>query len=198
MKELKPNREREQCMNNIFKEERPESHCIFTWDSLGDVEKGREHLGENMPVLVYRLLAFTMLDVLAKELGEDKAHELFIKAGFLAGKEFACNMLDLTQEFNGFVSQLQAVFRDMKIGILRIESFDEETKELVLTVGEDLDCSGLPVTGEVVCHYDEGFLEGLLYAYTGKEYHVEEIDCWAKGDRVCRFRGQARAIPGRK
>lgn len=182
-------------MSNIFKENKLNSQCTFTWESLGDIEKGREHLGGEMPVAVYRLLAFTMLDVLAKELGEDKAHELFIKAGFLAGREFACNMLDLSQNFNAFVSQLQAVLRDMKMGILRIESFNEETKELVLTLGEDLDCSGLPATGEVVCHYDEGFIEGLLYAYTGKEYYVEEIDCWAKGDRVCRFRGQMRATP---
>lgn len=182
-------------MNNIFKEERPEAHCIFTWESLGDVQKGREHLGADMPVRVYRLLVFTMLDVLAKELGEDKAQELFIKAGVLAGTEFAHHMLDLTQDFNGFVSQLQAVLRNMKMGILRIESFDEETKELMLTIEEDLDCSGIPSTGEVVCHYDEGFIAGLLYAYTGKEYHVEEIDCWAKGDRVCRFRGQMKVAP---
>lgn len=182
-------------MGNIFKEDKVETHTVFTWESLGNVEKGRENLGTEMPVMVYRLLAFTMLDVLAKEMGEDKAHELFTRAGFLAGKELACNMLDLEQDFNGFVSQLQSVLRDLKIGILRIESFDEDTQELFLTLGEDLDCSGLPATNEVVCHYDEGFLEGLLYMYTGKKYDVEEIDCWAKGDRVCRFRGQIRATP---
>ncbi|MCK5055523.1 MAG: 4-vinyl reductase, partial [Candidatus Aminicenantes bacterium] len=28
---------------------------------------------------------------------------------------------------------------------------------------------------------------GILEAYTGKAFRVKEIDCWASGDRVCRF-----------
>jgi hypothetical protein len=54
-------------------------------------------------------------------------------------------------------------------------------------VSEDLDCSGLPVTDETVCDYDEGFLMGILKEYSGKDYSVKEIDCWSSGDRVCRF-----------
>jgi predicted hydrocarbon binding protein len=63
----------------------------------------------------------------------------------------------------------------------------------VLTVGQDLDCSGLPMTNETVCFYDEGFIAGILETYTGKKYDVREIDCWANGDRVCRFQGTALA-----
>ncbi|MGO5051014.1 hypothetical protein ACTQ6A_00640 [Lachnospiraceae bacterium LCP25S3_G4] len=40
--------------------------------------------------------------------------------------------------------------------------------EAILTVGEDLDCSGLPITGETVCNFDEGFLAGILKVYTKK------------------------------
>ena len=69
-----------------------------------------------------------------------------------------------------------------------MENFDE-AGNMVLTVGEDLDCSGIPITDETVCYYDEGFIAGILEVYTGKKYHVREIDCWANGDRVCRFRG---------
>lgn len=182
-------------MENIFKLKQQENKqsrkaSSFTWEGLGDIKKGRANLGEETPVLIYRLLEFTMLDVLTKELGEERAQDLFRKAGFLAGKELAENLLDLRQDFNGFVSQLQKILKDLKMGIMRIEEADDEVESLMLTVGEDLDCSGLPNTSEVVCHYDEGFFEGVLYAYTGKEYQVVEIDCWAKGDRVCRFRGQ--------
>lgn len=182
-------------MENIFKlkqeENKPSKKASnFTWEGLGDIKNGRANLGEETPVLVYRLLEFTMLDVLTREFGEEKALDLFRKAGFLAGKELAENLLDLRQDFSGFVSQLQKVLKDLKIGIMRIEEADEKAESLMLTVGEDLDCSGLPNTNEVVCHYDEGFFEGVLYAYTGKKYRVVEVDCWAKGDRVCRFQGQ--------
>lgn len=47
--------------------------------------------------------------------------------------------------------------------------------------------TGLPVKGKTVCEYDEGFIAGILHAYTGKEFSAIEIDCWATGDRTCRF-----------
>ena len=68
-----------------------------------------------------------------------------------------------------------------------MEKADLERLEMTLTVAEDLDCSGLPFTDEVVCQYDEGFIAGVLEAYTGKVFHVKEVDCWASGGRVCRF-----------
>ncbi len=174
-------------MKDIKKQQN--SHNVFTWDSLGNIKKGREALGEEMPVLVYRLMQYTMLDVLSKAYGDKRANEHFREAGYLAGTEFARNILDLKVEFNFFVAALQKALKELKIGILRMEEFDEATGEIVLTVAEDLDCSGLPITNETVCYYDEGFIAGILEAYTGKPYNVREIDCWANGDRVCRFRG---------
>ena len=172
-------------MENLFK--RDATIHEFSWGNLGDVELGRGDLGGEMPVLVYRLMQFTMLDVLTKDHGPEKANEYFRRAGFLAGTEFAKNCLDLTVDFNTFVANLTKALADLKIGILRIEAIDPDTGNLVLTVGQDLDCSGLPVTNENVCNYDEGFIAGILNAFTGKIYDVREIDCWASGDRVCRF-----------
>ena len=99
-------------------------------------------------------------------------------------------MLHLDQPLNQFISELQAKLQELKIGVLRIESVDEETGRIILTVSEDADCSGLPVLGETVCNYDEGFLSGILSVYTRKPYSAIEIDCWATGDRVCRFRAE--------
>ncbi|MDR1815955.1 MAG: 4-vinyl reductase [Clostridiales Family XIII bacterium] len=175
-------------MSNIFLKNRTINE--FRWENLGDVKMGREDLGEEMPVIVYRLMQFTMLDVLTKEFGSEKANEFFVKAGFLAGSEFAKNVLDLSVDFNSFLANLTQALVDLKIGVLRMEAFEVESGKLVLTVGQDLDCSGLPVTNETVCHYDEGFISGILHAYTGKKYDVKEIDCWASGDRVCRFNAE--------
>ena len=73
-----------------------------------------------------------------------------------------------------------------------MERFDPDTGDAVLTVAEDLDCSGLPIMGETVCNYDEGFLAGILKVYTHKDYVVTEIDCWATGSRVCRFEAKVK------
>ena len=174
-------------MENIFMRNR--KHASFCWENLGDIKDGRGDLGEDMPVIVYRLMQYTMLDVLTRAHGLEKANEYFREAGYLAGIEFARHMLDLEADFNTFVANLQKALTDLKIGILRMEAFDHETGSILLTVGEDLDCSGLPITNENVCNYDEGFISGILEAYTGKKYDVREVDCWASGDRVCRFSG---------
>jgi len=173
-------------MDNVFAKP---NHSTFSWDSLGNIVEGRGDLGTEMPVLVYRLMQFTLLDVLAKDVGQAVANDYLRAAGHLAGREFAKNVLDLTASFDVFVANLQKALQQYKIGILRMEVFQPETGEIVLTVGEDLDCSGLPITNETVCDYDEGFIAGILETYTGKTYKVREVDCWASGDRVCRFRG---------
>lgn len=174
-------------MDNVFIKN---SHNNFSWDKLGDIKKGRANLGEKVPVIVYRLLEYSLNDVIAKMYGEDGRNEVFRAAGELAGREFAKNVLDLSLELNGFIANLQQALKDLKIGILRIESFDEDTGRFILTVGEDLDCSGIPITDETVCNYDEGFLKGIMDEYFKKNYIVREIDCWATGARVCRFKGE--------
>lgn len=169
----------------MFKEERDKNK--FVWDDLGDLEKGRPNLGLTVPLLAYRLLQFTFRDVMITELGVEKTNEIIIKAGRLAGQQFCENMLNKALDFNEFVSQLQSVLREQAMGILRIEKVDLENMQFMLTIAEDLDCSGLPPTDEVTCQYDEGFIAGILEAYTGKPFCAKEIDCWASGERLCRF-----------
>jgi len=162
-------------------------HPEFEWKDLGDIEKGRPNLGAKAPVLAYRLLQYTMRDVLVSDFGPETTDAILVKAGRLAGKEFCNNMLDKQLGFNEFISQLQRILKEQAMGILRVESVDLENMCFILTVAEDLDCSGLPCTDDVVCQYDEGFIAGILEAYTGKSFLAKEIDCWASGDRVCRF-----------
>ena len=176
-------------MDSVFNVFQDDTRKAFSWKSLGDIKFGRGALGEEMPVIVYRLMQFTLIDTISNELGLEKANDFIRKAGHLAGTEFAKNVLNLSLDFDGFVSHLQETLKSLKIGILRMESFNPEDGSIILTVAEDLDCSGLPVTNENVCVYDEGFISGILEVYTGKLYNVWETDCWASGDRVCRFRG---------
>jgi predicted hydrocarbon binding protein len=159
----------------------------FSWKDLGDIEQGRPNLGTQTHVVVYRLMQYTMRDILEKHIGPEKSNEIFIQAGFKAGVEFCKNVLDCTLDFNGFVANLTQKLVEFNIGILRVEKADLDSLSLVLTVSEDLDCSGLPYSGVAFCDYDEGFISGILHQYTGKEFKVKEIDCWGTGDRVCRF-----------
>jgi uncharacterized protein len=159
----------------------------FKWEDLGDLSEGRPNLGPETSVLVYRLMQYTFKDVFSKELGKQKTVELFVKAGTLAGQEFCENVLDTSMPFSEFIADLKEKLISLKVGVLMVEEADAKKLQFVLTVSEDLDCSGLPIFGETVCDYDEGFIAGILEEYTGKKFTAKEVDCWATGDRTCRF-----------
>jgi len=169
----------------MFKE--PRTDLQFSWSDIGDIEAGRPNLGETTHVAVYRLMQYTMRDVLIKRYGPQTASQILYESGENAGKSFCENVLDKGLELNEFVSNLQDALKKYGVGILRLEKVDLENNSFVLTVEEDLDCSGLPMINETVCDYDEGFIAGILKSYTGKPFNVTETDCWATGDRVCRF-----------
>ncbi len=169
----------------MFKEER--NHQGFKWEDLGDIDEGRPNLGSMTPVAVYRLMQYTLRDVLATRYDVKTANEIIVQAGTLAGSEFCKNVLDTSLGFNEFIADLQEKLKTLKIGILRIEKADTEKMEFSLTVAEDLDCSGLPMCDETVCDYDEGFIAGILNTYSGITFDVKEVDCWASGERICRF-----------
>lgn len=169
----------------MFKEERKAPQ--FDWSHLGDIEWGRPNLGPQTAVAVYRLMQFTLRDAIISHTDVATANRIFYDAGQSAGKAIHEHLLRNTQDFDRFIAVLQETLRSFSIGILRIESSDLLKHRFVLTVAEDLDCSGLPMSDELVCTFDEGFIAGLFSAHFGKQFTARETDCWCTGDRVCRF-----------
>ena len=178
----------------MFKEERQESN--FDWCMLGNIGEGRPNLGQTTDVSVYRLMQFTLRDVLIKQFDTETADRIFYEAGQTAGKALYNNMVTKKGDFKEFIVELQELLKKLRIGILRIEESDLDSLTFTITVAEDLDCSGLPVCDETICTYDEGFISGLLAEHTGKEFIVKEVDCWCSGDRVCRFEVRTGGVTG--
>lgn len=159
----------------------------FKWDLLGDVVEGRPNLGPMVHIEAYRLMQYCFRDILEKNFGTKIADQLFFESGQLAGVEFYKNLIKEASSFNDFIKTLQATLVEKGIGILRMEEVDLEKGKFVISIFEDLDCSGLPELDYEFCRYDEGFIAGLLEAFTGHRFNVKEIDCWCTGDRTCRF-----------
>jgi predicted hydrocarbon binding protein len=169
----------------MFKEERNE--CQFEWSMLGDIEQGRPNLGPMVHVSVYRLMQFTLRDILIRDFDVENADRIFFEAGKKAGQEYCKNILPQGDDLNGLFAELQRTLKEFGIGIFRVESADLEKSSFVITVSEDIDCSGISICSEQICTYDEGFIAGILFAYSGKDFLVKEVDCWGSGGRVCRF-----------
>jgi len=159
----------------------------FSWDLLGDINIGRPNLGPNTRLEVYRLMQGTFREILEQRFGADMADQIFFESGKLAGEHFFKHVIGDVKDFVQMAKALEQSMLSLGIGLLRIEESDFEKGAFVLTVSEDLDCSGLPELGYEICTYDEGFIAGIFEAFTGKAFSVKEVDCWCTGERTCRF-----------
>ena len=169
----------------------PSRKYDFTWDLLGDIAKGRPRLGPQTRIEVYRLMQFCFRDVIEKFYGTEAVETIFYKAGHLAGQQFYRNLLAPVHDPEEFIRKLQDLFKELQIGILCVEEADAVQGRYVITVAEDLECSGLLDKGFEVCTYDEGFMCAILEEFYGRRFTVKEVDCWCVGDRTCRFIAQA-------
>ncbi|HWR55005.1 MAG TPA: 4-vinyl reductase [Negativicutes bacterium] len=159
----------------------------FEWKDIGDIERGRPTMGEKMDVAVYRMFHYSLRSILEKNYGQETVRHLLVEAGRAGGREFCRHVLDRSLPPEDFFHLLKQKMAELGIGLLEVEHADFEHMIFILTVSEDLDCSGLPVSGETVCNYDEGLIIGILEMYTGKQFVVKEINCWSTGDWTCRF-----------
>ena len=161
---------------------------VFDWNNcIGNMEIARPSLGPNTRVEAYRLLQFSLRDVCERFYGTDQCDVIFREAGVLAGTQFYQRYCQNVTSIDTLTKRVQEEFKRLGIGILRLEKVDLANLNFTLTVSEDLDCSGLPDVSEVICVYDEGMIQGILQAYTGKKFVMREIDCWCTGKRTCRF-----------
>jgi predicted hydrocarbon binding protein len=160
----------------------------FNWNLIGDIDRGRPNLGAEVDLDVYRLMQFTMRDVLEQEFGTEAADKVFYRAGQIAGREFYDHFIKPVSSVDEFVRKAQQVLRDKRIGVLRVEEAVLAEGRVILTIDEDLDCSGLPELDYETCVYDEGFVSSLFECFTNEPWKAEEVDCWCTGARTCRFR----------
>ena len=161
----------------------------FSWESTvgTDINIARPDLGPYTHIEVYRLFQFTLRDILEQRYGSDAADDLLREAGVLAGRHFYRQYCAEAKDLNALIKCVTEEFKRLGIGIFRMEKSDASKLDFTFTVCEDLDCSGMPDTSEVICVYDEGFIRGILEEFTGAGFDVKEVDCWCTGDRSCRF-----------
>ena len=157
--------------------------CLF----LGGLNEGRPTLGRYARLEAYRLMQYTIRDVLEERLGTQQVEGLFYQAGQLAGKEFYQHMIGETHEGQWLLRRLQQVLREMGLGLLRLEEAAPDNSRFVFVLKEDLDCSGGPVKGYSTCFFDAGVFSGVLEAFFHQPYDVVETECWNRGDERCRF-----------
>lgn len=82
------------------------------------------------------------------------------------------------------INDVLHVFDDLKIAKPSIVS---ETDHKITIKMEECFCSGLPVTGEMVCDLEGSILEGALQKVLSKKVKVKETKCNVHGDDHCEY-----------
>lgn len=83
-------------MDNIFLE----NQASETLDSfLSYSEGGRDNLGNTIPVMVYRMLEYSLKPELVNRLGKEEQVEIFRSAGRMAGEYFAKHFFKFKSTF---------------------------------------------------------------------------------------------------
>ncbi len=76
------------------------------------------------------------------------------------------------------------VFLEYRIGLIDI--VEKTSSKIVIDVYECITCSGLPILGAPVCHFERGLISAVVEHLLG-DNRVEEEECWALGNSRCRF-----------
>lgn len=160
----------------------------FDWALIGDIEMGRPTLGQMVSVEAVRLMLLSLKGVLEAYKDTQFAEDIFRQSGRQSGLAFYHRHFDESLEPEQFISKLQRILQSMGIGLINIEYAVDNGAQIVITLDEDLECSGLPITNSEMCHYTSGVISGLLEGYYQQPYRIEELDCWCSGDRTCRFK----------
>lgn len=164
-----------------------EKKYTFSRDLIGDISEGRRNLGSETSIEVYRLMQFTLRDVVKRYVGNENTDLALLEAGKLAGKNLYDKFFYPTKDLREFITQLQVMVKDLKIGVLDMEKINLEEKEFTFTMSEGLECSNTSELDFDVCTFNEGFIASIFECFTEVPFNVKEIDYVSRGSKNCRF-----------
>jgi len=150
----------------------------FNWDIIGDLQEGRPNLGDEVNLVLYRLMQYTFLDVAVKKFGGEETDQLFHDAGHIAGRFFFENFLkdQKDQPFDVFLEKARTVLDGQGIRFCRIDSVDAGRDEVSLSIATGIDGAGPDLAKINVSRYDLGFIKGLLFQYCGRDFNTGTVN----------------------
>jgi len=150
----------------------------FNWDIIGDLQEGRPNLGDQVNLVLYRVMQYTFYDVIVKKFGEEESNRLFYEAGNIAGRFFFEHFLKEQKgaPIDNFLAKLRAVLDGNGIRFFRIDSVNVEAGECAISVATGIGQGDFDSIKLDRCDYDTGFAEGLLSKYAGKNFKATTVN----------------------
>jgi len=154
---------------------------------IGDPAAGRPTLGDTAPIALFRALRLVGIKEGLDSLIGD-ASTLVYTSGKSVGSNLGYAILAQTgKDLNKFFTAVINQVRNLGIGIMDILQADIDNGFIEIKVNECVTCAGSPNIGERVCHFEAGFISGILEAFVGKSVNVLETKCNCMGEEGCVF-----------
>ena len=150
----------------------------FNWDIIGDLQEGRPNLGDQVNILLYRLMQYTFHEVIVAKFGQEGSDQLFREAGNIAGRFFFEHFLKGQKELplGEFLAKLRAVLNVHGLRFFQIDSADIDRAEFTLSIATGIDGENLGTMNVEDGSYDIGFIEGILFKHTGKDCKAATVN----------------------
>jgi hypothetical protein len=151
---------------------------------MGKIEEisriARPEIGDSVPLVIFRAFRHFSADYVRKMLGRG-AGVVFQNSGLELGRE--AGVLLKKPTFDEYFAEVVRFVRDLKIGKLKPHEVTASTIKLGLD--ECITCAGMTPGGERICHFETGFVAGVVEAFVGKRVRAVETLCNYMGEPTC-------------
>lgn len=124
-----------------------------------------------LPLETYRLLRVTGM----KELFGESTGPVLYRLGKILTSHFEINSEE----------NLLSLIEKLGIGIPKVHTKTDDV--VVIHLYECMTCAGLPITGELICDLECGFIAGGYEKVTGTKTKGTQTKSWTLGDGYCEF-----------
>lgn len=140
----------------------------------------RPHTGSDIPILVFRAFRHFSANYVTEMLGRG-AHLVFLNSG----RDFGHAVGELLKKptLDEYLREVTRFVFDVRVG--RLEAREITAHRLVLGLDECITCAGMDSIGKRICHFETGFVAGIVETFVGEKVRATETKCNANGEGIC-------------
>ena len=136
--------------------------------------------GDTIPLFIFRAFRHFTADYVTQMIGK-RSSVVFQNGGRELGHEAGTLLKKPTLD-----EYLQAVIQfvsEMKIG--QIKPREVSSERIILGLDECITCAGMSNIGQRICHFETGFVAGVVESFVGTKLRAFESKCNANGEGIC-------------
>lgn len=142
----------------------------------------RPTMGDEVPLVIFRAFRHFSADYVRKMLGRG-AGVVFQNSGLELGREAGALLKKPT--FDEYLGEVVRFVRNLKIGELKATQVTSTALEFQLD--ECITCAGMAPGGERICHFEVGFVAGVVEAFMAQRVRATETLCNYMGEPTCQI-----------